>query len=117
MNASDYQEQAARTMIHQPGFEIPGNEIMVVWNALGLAGEAGEVAELVKKGVFHRHSIDLAKVEKEIGDVLWYAAALCTTLGLDMGEIMQTNIEKLKVRYPNGYSSIDSQQRMDVIQE
>ncbi len=117
MNASDYQEQAARTQIDQPGFEIPGHEIMVVWNALGLAGEAGEVAELVKKGIFHRHSIDRARIEKELGDVLWYASALCTTLGLDMGEIMQANIEKLKVRYPNGYSSADSQQRVDVIQE
>ncbi|HEX9332976.1 MAG TPA: nucleoside triphosphate pyrophosphohydrolase family protein [Anaerolineales bacterium] len=117
MNASDYQKQAARTMIDQPGFEIPGHEIMVVWNALGLAGEAGEVAELVKKGVFHRHSIDLTKLEKEIGDVLWYAAALCTTLDLDLGEIMQTNIEKLKVRYPNGYSSADSQRRIDALQE
>jgi NTP pyrophosphatase (non-canonical NTP hydrolase) len=117
MKASDYQQQAARTLIDQPGFEIPGNEIMVVWNALGLAGEAGEVAELVKKGVFHRHSIDRLKLEKELGDVLWYAAALCTSLGLDMGEIMQTNLEKLKVRYPNGYSATDSQQRVDVAQE
>ena len=117
MNASDYQEQAARTQIDQPGFEIPGHEMMLVWNALGLAGEAGEVAELVKKGVFHRHSIDRAKLEKELGDVLWYASALCTALGLDLGEIMQINIEKLKVRYPSGYSSIDSQQRVDVIQE
>ena len=117
MNASDYQEQAARTQIAEPGFEIPGHEMMLVWNALGLAGEAGEVAELVKKGVFHRHSIDRARLEKELGDVLWYASALCTALGLDLGEIMQINIEKLKVRYPNGYSSIDSQQRVDVSQE
>ena len=117
MNASDYQEQAARTMIDHPGFEIPGHEMMVVWNALGLAGEAGEVAELVKKGVFHRHTIDRTKVEEEIGDVLWYVVALCTALGLDLGEIMQANIEKLKVRYPHGYSSLDSQQRVDVIEE
>jgi NTP pyrophosphatase (non-canonical NTP hydrolase) len=117
MNASDYQEQAARTQIPEPGFDIPGHEMMLVWNALGLAGEAGEVAELVKKGVFHRHSIDRTKLEKELGDVLWYASALCTALGLELGEIMQINIEKLKVRYPNGYSSIDSQQRLDVIQE
>jgi len=117
MKASDYQEQAARTQIAEPGFDIPGHEMMLVWNALGLAGEAGEVAELVKKGVFHRHSIDRAKLEKELGDVLWYASALCTALGLDLGEIMQINIEKLKVRYPNGYSSIDSQQRVDLVQE
>jgi hypothetical protein len=51
------------------------------------------------------------------GAMGWDAAALSTTLGLDLGEIMQANIEKLKVRYPNGYASVDSQQRLDVIEE
>lgn len=117
MDAADYQEQVARTRMDQPGFEIPGHAMMVVWNALGLAGKAGEVAELVKKGVFHRRSIDPAKLEQEIGNVLWYAAALCTDAGLDLSEIMQANLEKLKVRTPNGYSFEESQQRVDVGQE
>lgn len=114
MNAREYQEQAARTLIDAPGFEIPANEMMVVWNAIGLAGEAGEVAELTKKGVFHQHGLDRGKLAKELGDCLWYIAALCTKLDLDMGEIMAANIEKLKIRYPNGYNSSDSQKRKDV---
>ena len=109
MNAADFQEQAARTQITDPGFEIPRQEIMVVWNALGLAGKAGDVAELVKKGVFHRHRVDPAKLEKELGDMLWYAAAICTSLGLDLGEIMQANIERLKAADPQRYSMEENQ--------
>lgn len=114
MNASKYQQQAARTLIDAPDFEIPDNEIMLVWNAIGLAGEAGEVCELVKKGVFHQHGIDREKMVKELGDVLWYVSALCTKLDMDMGVIMEVNIRKLQERYPQGYSSQDSKRRVDV---
>jgi NTP pyrophosphatase (non-canonical NTP hydrolase) len=86
---------------------------MFVWNALGLASEAGEVAEMVKKGIFHQHGLGREKLKKELGDVLWYIAALCTKLEVDMGEIMQGNIDKLKQRYPNGYSAVDSINRVD----
>lgn len=117
MDASKYQAKAARTLIDRPDFEIPDNEIMLVWNAIGLAGEAGEVAELVKKAVFHRHGIDGAfreKMVKELGDVLWYAAAMCTKLDMDLGVIMEVNIRKLEERYPSGFSSQDSKRRVDV---
>ena len=114
METSDYQKQAARTLIDAPGFELSDQELMTIWNALGLAGEAGEVAEYVKKGILHQHGLDKSKLKKEIGDVLWYVAALCTTQRLDMGEIMQQNIDKLKQRYPAGYSSEDSQKRVDL---
>ena len=117
MNASEYQQQARRTLIDRPDFEIGDQQIMLVWNAVGLAGEAGEVAELIKKGVFHQHGVDVADLGKELGDVLWYVAALCTTAGLDMGEVMQRNIDKLRTRYPDGYSAADSQRRVDVAGE
>ena len=114
MNTKTYQTAAARTLIDGPGFEIPDNEMMVVWTALGLAGEAGEVAELAKKGVLHQHGIDRDRFAKELGDCLWYIAGLCTVLGLDLGEIMQVNIDKLLIRYPNGFNSDDSKKRVDV---
>jgi NTP pyrophosphatase (non-canonical NTP hydrolase) len=114
MDANEYQKLAARTLIDRPGFVISDRDMMAVWNALGLAGEAGEVADHVKKGVFHQHGIDPEKLKEEIGDTLWYAAALCTTLGFDIGEIMQGNIDKLRLRYPDGYNSADSKARVDV---
>lgn len=113
MNATEYQNLAARTLIPDPDFEITNLQIMIAWNAIGLAGEAGEINELVKKGIFHQHGLDREKMAKELGDCLWYIAALCTKLDLDMGEIMAANIEKLVQRYPNGYNSEDSKARVD----
>lgn len=113
MQPTEYQRLAARTLIDGPDFTIPDNDIMIIWNAIGLAGEAGEVAELIKKGIFHQHGLDRDKLAKELGDCMWYIAAICTKTGLDLGEIMQANIDKLKLRYPDGYKSEDSIKRVD----
>lgn len=82
MNADKYQRLAARTLIDKPDFDIRPEEEMLVWNALGLAGEAGEVADHIKKAVYHQQGIDREHLRKEIGDVCWYLAALCTKLDL-----------------------------------
>lgn len=114
MNAADYQKLAARTLIDGPDFAITDNDFMIIWNAIGLAGEAGEVADTVKKGILHQHGLDRDKMRKELGDVLWYVAALCTKLDMDMGEVMAANIDKLRARYPDGYRPVDSIARVDV---
>jgi NTP pyrophosphatase (non-canonical NTP hydrolase) len=114
MNPAQYQKAAARTLIDAPGFDISNTEQMIIWTALGLAGETGEVVELAKKGIFHQHGIDKERFKKELGDCLWYIAGLCTKLGLSLEDVMQDNIQKLMVRYPDGYSSEDSVARMDV---
>lgn len=111
MNADDYQRLAARTLIDRPDFALTDEQTMIVWNALGLAGEAGEVVDEVKKAIFHQHGIDHAKLGKEIGDVLWYVAALCSKLNIDLSAIMTANIAKLRERYPDGYSADASRNR------
>lgn len=113
MTAGDYQKAAARTLIDKPDREITGGELMIVWCAVGLAGEAGEVVDNIKKAIFHQHGLNQTELAKEIGDVLWYVAGLCTTLGIDMGQVMQENIDKLLKRYPNGYNPGDSKNRID----
>ena len=69
----------------------------VLYPTLGLCGEAGEVADKVKKqvrdGVFNRH-----EVAKELGDVLWYLANLANDIGYNLDEIADMNIEKLTSR-------------------
>lgn len=114
MDANEYQDAAARTLIDAPDATYTGDEMMLVWNAIGLAGEAGEVADTVKKAVFHRHGVDRDKLVKELGDVLWYVAALCTKLDVPLSEVMALNIAKLRQRYPDGYSSAASVARVDV---
>ena len=108
MDANEYQRLAGRTLIDGPDAEYTGDEIMLVWNALGLAGEAGEVADTIKKAVFHRHALDSGELVKELGDVLWYVAALCTKLDVSLSDVMEGNIAKLHKRYPAGYSSAAS---------
>lgn len=106
MNFDVYQQQAGRTDPHAPGTrDALGN------GALGLVGEAGEVAELVKKHLFHGHPIDKAAVTKELGDVLWYVARLAAALGISLGDVAVRNLDKLQRRYPNGFSHERSRNR------
>lgn len=73
--------------------------------ALGIAGEAGEVADYIKKVLYHGHPIDKDKLCKELGDVLWYVATLADTAGLTLEVVARANIDKLWARYPNGFST------------
>jgi len=114
MNSNDYQILASRTLIPAPERAYSAEEIMLVWNAIGLAGEAGEVADHIKKGVFHDHGVDKDKLVKELGDVLWYVAAIATKIDVPLSEIMDRNIAKLKHRYPDGFKVEDSISRVDV---
>lgn len=71
----------------------------------GLTGEAGEVADLVKKGIFHKKGINIDHLKKELGDVLWYIAMICYSLGILLDDVMQTNVDKLIARYPDGFDT------------
>lgn len=75
---------------------------------LGLTGEAGEVADHIKKYSFHKHELPKDEIEKELGDVLWYIANIANVLDLDLNVIAKKNIDKLQKRYPQGFSSSDS---------
>lgn len=81
--------------------DIPG----LINGALGLAGEAGEVSDLLKKGVFHSKGIDMLHLKEEIGDVCWYVALLCEAADFDLDEILAFNNRKLKERYPDGFDT------------
>lgn len=71
---------------------------------LGLSGEVGEFNDIIKKWIFHKKPTDMEHLKKECGDILWYVAMMCESFGWSMDEIMQMNIDKLKARYPEGFS-------------
>jgi len=110
MDFDDYQNLAVRTK----NTDLDPKLSQAV-TALGLAGEAGETADYIKKVVGHDHPLDRDHVAKEIGDVIWYCASLCDEYGLSMQEVAEWNIEKLKKRYPEGFSATDSIKRLDVL--
>lgn len=79
--------------------------------ALGLAGETGEVVDALKKVLYHGHTLDRDHVTEELGDVLFYVAALATMLETSLADIAEANIAKLQKRYPEGWDPVRSQQR------
>lgn len=109
MNADTFQAAVLRTAQNA---DVPGWTMINA--ALGVAGESGEYADLIKKYVFHGHELDLDKCKKELGDILYYVAWAAAEHGFDLSDVMQTNIEKLLTRYPNGFNTADSIKRQDV---
>lgn len=85
----------------------------LVYSLLGIAGESGEVIDLIKKFIFQSKSVDIVHLKKEIGDLTWYIVLLCNTLGIDLQEVFQMNIDKLSARYPHGFNSYDANHRAD----
>ena len=102
MELSEYQRLSRRTA------EYP-REQWLAYPALGLAGEAGEVAEHAKKAIRDDGGTvseeRRAAMAKELGDVLWYVAQLASELELDLEEIAQQNLEKLRSRQRRGVLS------------
>jgi len=92
-----YQKQAAGTAIY-------GSEHAVIYPALGLAAEAGEVANKVKK-ILRDGKFDRTAISDEVGDCLWYIAALCRDLNVDMTTVATRNLEKLYDRKERGVIS------------
>lgn len=110
MNFSQYQNLSQCTAGHLNG----GNPMLNLGiSTLGLVGESGEVSELVKKHIGHGHDIDIEKITKELGDVLWYISDIASQLDINLDDIANRNIEKLKSRYPEGFSHKNSLERSD----
>lgn len=105
MDFNQYQEAATRTA-------NPHDNALANYG-LGIAGEAGEVADLIKKYVFHGHDIDREDIKKELGDVLWYLSNIAETANISLEEIAIANIEKLKRRYPEGFNKEASVNRSE----
>lgn len=99
MKFEDYQTMASKTAVYD-------DADVIIYPALGLISEAGEVAGKVKKvlrddkGMFTPEKRQA--IADEVGDVLWYMASLCTDLGIGMETVAQRNIDKLNSRMARG---------------
>lgn len=106
MDFDAYQKAALRT-----ASPLTTERDRLLCGQAGLCGESGEVADIIKKFAFHGHPLDRDKVAKELGDVMWYISLLSDAIGMTMGQIAALNIEKLKARYPDGFSTERSMNR------
>jgi len=102
MNLKEYQEFCKLTAKKFP----TEREEILTWG-LGITGEAGDVASCIKKT--YQHDNDQTNgIKENLGDMLWYASMICNFFGWSLQEIMDNNAEKLKKRYPNGFTINDA---------
>ena len=98
MKLDEYQKLAYRTVSDKD------NVAAMEFHALhGMVGEIGELHSLYQKE-YQGHSFDEVHAKKELGDLMWFIAEYCSAMGWKMSDVAQTNIEKLKARFPEGFS-------------
>lgn len=103
MTANDYQKISHSTL----NKAISGQDIMLN-AALGIAGEAGEIADYIKKSLYQGHYFSKNHLVDEMGDLLWYVALMATYLGVTLEDVFEYNVEKLSLRYPKGFTEENS---------
>ena len=99
MNANRYMRDSLRTA------DRSNMDRLKLECALGLCGEAGEVADIIKKATFQGHPLDAEHIAEELGDVAWYLAITASAIGKNLDDIFTANVEKLRKRYPEGFDS------------
>lgn len=99
MDIKEYSEAIKRTRADLK-YKEKDNLHMV----LGIVTEAGELADVFKKNMAYNKKIDWVNVPEEIGDLLWYICNFCNINGIDIEKVMETNVEKLKFRYPEKFT-------------
>lgn len=107
MTPNEYQKLAARTMNNELPWEAQTSHALH-----GMVGEIGELHSIYQKK-YQGHPFDVNHAKKELGDLLWFIAEYCTSHGWEMEEIMEMNIDKLKARYPEGFTADKSLNRRE----
>jgi NTP pyrophosphatase (non-canonical NTP hydrolase) len=99
MKINQYQEEAKRTLA-STGSRLADELHM----AMGMVTEAGELIDVYKKNLAYKKEIDYVNLKEELGDILWYIANLCNINDWDIEDVLEININKLKVRYPEKFT-------------
>jgi len=98
MNFNNFQKDCERTA----NTDLTRSEAAMNW-ALGIAGEAGEYCEIIKKSEFHGKALNKDHAKKELGDILYYVAMAASNLDINLEDVAQANVDKLRARYPDGF--------------
>jgi NTP pyrophosphatase (non-canonical NTP hydrolase) len=106
--AQNYIQEVLRTYAARDTWEDK-----LTLGALGLAGEAGEVVDIVKKWRYQGHGFDALRFREEMGDILWYLALMCSAFGWTLDDVIAANIRKMHERYPDGFSTERSLHRKE----
>ena len=108
MTINEYQQLAMRTL--NPKLD---RKDILINGVMGLCGESGEAIDIVKKHLAQGHALDRDALIKELGDIAWYLAETAYVLDVPLEEVLQRNIDKLKMRYPEGFKTEQSIHRSE----
>lgn len=100
MTLNEYQESALRTA---PQDVAPYHDLL--HGGMGVATEAGELLDQIKKQYAYGKDLDIVNLREEIGDIMWYCALLCRATGTTLDQVAYRNIEKLRTRYPEKFTA------------
>ena len=110
-NGPDYRGVAER----MTGYEdqiVPDQQVLdLIHASMGLVTEAGEFQDMLKKHLYYGRELDTVNLREEIGDLLLYCAIALEALDTDFQSVMQTNIDKLKARYPEKFTEDSANNR------
>jgi len=98
MNLKNYQKLCKET-----AKKFKRKEDAIINWALGISGEAGDVAGCIKKTMYHGND-QKAGTRENIGDVMWYIAMICNYYGWNLEDVLEENVKKLKARFPKGFT-------------
>ena len=103
MTINEYQQLAMRTL--NP--ELSKKDVLIN-GVMGLCGESGEAIDIVKKHLAQGHPLNRDDLVKELGDIAWYLAETAYALDVSLEDVLQRNIDKLRLRYPEGFQAEQS---------
>lgn len=109
MTRDEYQKQAVRTA--SGAHRNPKLTRDMMHAAVGIATEAGELLDAIKKSAFYGSEIDYINLAEELGDLEWYMALMREELGITQRAVQKRNIAKLRARYPEGFTQEDAEDR------
>ena len=113
MDLKEYLIESSRT---ESPYWYPDNiKVETLHGIIGVSGEAGELLDAAKKSLFYDQPLDKQNVREELGDILWYVAAIIRSEGWTFEDIMEENINKLRKRYPGKFTPELAKKRLDKI--
>lgn len=123
MTPNEYQEASTRTLMSNEEQASKLNRALnlrpelaqIIVAGLKLSSESGEFNDAIVKHICYGQPLDIHNLEEECGDLFWYLSMIITTLGGDIESVMEANVNKLKIRYPERFSEKDAIERKDKI--
>ena len=110
MNLKDYEKESQRTFAYRKE-PLSEKQTDTLHCAIGAATETGELLDQFKKHIFYGKELDVVNLGEEIADVMWYLSNLARLTNLDIEKLLDNNIAKLRVRFPDKFTSENALER------